>query len=187
MRRILAGLLLAASLAGSAPAGEIADKAAQAESLAADGKHLEAIDALNQAAASLWDKSPLSFRKVVWVAEPPSGFGVYNPRETNVYKAGDDMIAYAELVGHGWKKVGDIWQIDLAADVIVKTKDGKRIYSQKDFSKMGVSSRVRNREFMTRFTFTLDGMSAGDYIVDVMLRDLVSGKNGMFSLPFVIK
>jgi hypothetical protein len=187
MQRIFIGLLVAAVLAGSAPAGEIADKAARAESLAADGKYLEAIDALSQAATSLWDKSPLSFRKILWVAEPPSGFGVYNPRETNVYKAGDNMIAYAEPVGYGWKKAGDIWQTDLAADVTIKTKDGKHIYSKKDFSKLGVSSRARNREFMTRFTFTLDGMSAGEYMVDVTLRDLVSGKNGMFSLPVVIK
>ena len=186
MHRIFAGLLAAALLAGPAAAGEIADKAVQAESLATDGKHLEAIDALNQAATSLWNKSPLSFRKVLWVAEPPGGFGVYNPRETNVYKAGDSMIAYGELVGHGWKNVGDIWQTDLAADVTIKTKDGKRIYSQKDFSKFGVSSRVRNREFMTQFTFTLNGIPAGEYVADVTLRDLVSGKKGMFSLPFLI-
>jgi hypothetical protein len=187
MQRIFTGLLVAAILAGSAPAGEIVDKAAQAESLAADGKYLEAIDALNQAAAWLWDKSPLTFRKALWVAEPPSGFGVYNPRETNVYSAGDDMIVYGELVGIGGTKVGDIWQTDLAADFTIKTTDGQQLFSQRDFSKARGTSRVRIREFMTYFTFTLTGMSAGEYLVDITMRDLVTGKNGSVSLPFVIK
>lgn len=81
MSRIFASLLVTAILSGSAPAGD-ADKAAQAESLEADGKYLEPAEAVDQAKTSLWDKSPLSFRRALWVVGKPMGFGVYNPRET---------------------------------------------------------------------------------------------------------
>lgn len=55
MSRIFAGLLVTAILSGSAPAGEIADKAGQAESLLDNGTYVEAAEALDQAITLLWD------------------------------------------------------------------------------------------------------------------------------------
>ena len=187
MLRILAGVLLVACTIASAGADELADKAKAAEDLAAQSKFLEAMDALDAAATLLWDRSPLTFRRALWVAEPPSGFGAYNPRETNQYAAGDEMIAYVEPVGFGWRKSGETWQTDLSADVTIKDKEGKEIFSQKDFQKLALSSRIRNREFMTRFTFTLTGLPAGEYMLETTLRDAVTSKSGSFSLSFVIK
>jgi hypothetical protein len=189
MQRTFAGLLAAAILSGSSSAGEISDKAARAESLAGRGKYLEAIEALHQAAASLSDRSPLSFRTALWVAEPPDRFGVYNPRRTNAFIAGENMFAYAELVGIGWKKTGDIWQTDFTADFSLKTKDGRQLFSQQDFAKAnsGTSmSRVRIHELIARFTIVLNDVPAGEYLAEFTVRDAVSGKNGTFSLPFAI-
>jgi hypothetical protein len=189
MQRIFAGLLVTAILPGSSFAGEISDKAARAESLAGRGKYVEAIEALDQAAVSLSDKSPLSIRTVLWVAEPPGSFGVYNPRRTNAFIAGENMFVYAELVGIGWKKTGDIWQTDFTADFSLKTKDGRQLFSQKDFAKSdaGTSmSRVRIRELMARFTIVLNDVPTGEYLAEFTVRDAVSGKNGTFSLPFAI-
>jgi hypothetical protein len=188
MQRIFAALLASVIASASASAGAIADKAAQAESLAADGKYLEAIDVLNQATIPLWGKSPLSFRKALWVAERPRGFGSYNPRETNAYKGDDKMIAYAEPVGFGWRKAGDIWHSDLAADCTLKSKDGKPVASQ---TLTGASLDVSTRSpvFMghfIHFILNMSGFSAGEYVADFTVRDAVSGKRGTFSLPFVI-
>jgi len=187
MKGILIGPLVAVILAGSANAGEIADKATQAESLVANGKYMEAVEALEDATTSLWDKLPLSFRKALWIAGPARGFGSYTPRETNAYLAGDEMIAYAEPVGFRWRKVGDMWQNDFAADVTLTTKDGKHFHTQKDVGKGGMSSRVRNREYNIRLTIMLTDIPAGEYTADFTVHDTVSGKSGTFSLPFVIK
>lgn len=187
MLRILVGLFAITLFVVPVMAGDIVDKASEAEKLASDGKFIDAMDALDNAASALWDKAPLSFRKALWVAAPPSGFGAYNPRENDTFASGDEMIAYVEPVGFGWKKSGDMWQTDLAADVTIKSKDGTEIYSQKDFQKLALRSRIRNREFMTRFTFTLSGLPAGEYLLETTLRDAVSSKSGSFSLPFTIK
>ena len=80
-----------------------------------------------------------------------------------------------------------MWQTDLSADVAIKDKDGKEIYAQKDFQKLDLSSRIRNHEFMTRFTFLFTGLPAGDDVLETTLRDAVSSKSGTFSLPFKIK
>jgi hypothetical protein len=187
MLRILAAVLLVGLSLGQASADELADRTRAAEDLAGQGKFLESMDALDEAATLVWDRAPLTFRKALWVAEPPTGFGAYNPRETNQYTAGDEMIAYVEPVGFGWRKSGDLWQTDLAADVTIRDKDGKEIYTQKDFQKLALSSRVRNHEFMTRFTFTLTGLPSGEYTLETTLRDAISSKSGSFTLPFVIK
>jgi hypothetical protein len=188
-RGSFAGLLVTVILSGPTSAGEIRDHAARAESLAANGKYVEAIETLDRAATSLSDKSPLSFRTALWVDEAPPSFGVYNPRKTNAYIAGDNMFAYAELVGIGWRKAGDTWQTDFAADFILRTKDGRELFSQKDFAKSQPgesSSRLRIRELMARFTVTLNNIPAGEYMAEFTVRDAVSGKRGAFSLPFVI-
>lgn len=187
MLRILASILMAAVMAGSAAAQEIVKKAEEADALAGQGKYIEAMDALNQAIGVLWDQSPLIFRRALWVAEPPAGFGAYDPRETNTYAAGEDMIAYTEPVGFGWRRTGDIWKTDLVADIVIKSKDGQTLFSQADFQKLQIGSRIQNREFMARFTYTLTGIPPGEYVIDTTLRDIVSGKSGTFSLPFVIR
>ena len=186
MLRLMTWLVALVVLTGTAAAQDITDKAKEAEALAASGKFVEAIAALDQAATALWEKAPLSFRRALWVAEPPQGFGAYNPRETNVYAAGDSMIAYVEPFGFGWKKAGDVWRTDIIADLVIKSKKGEVLLRKPDFQKLQLGSRVRNREFMTRFTYTLTGIPPGEYVCETTLRDAVTGKSGTFALPFVI-
>jgi hypothetical protein len=189
MQRLVAALLGAFSLASvaGAAAQDIAGKATAAETLAADGKFVAAMDALDEAAAALWDKSPLVFRRALWVAEPPTGYGAYIPREANVFGSGSAMHLYTEPVGFGWRKSGDIWRTDLIIDVVVKTPAGEQLFQQSDFNRLQLGSRVRNREFMAHVTYTLSGLPSGEYVVDTTFRDAVTGKSGTFSLPFVIQ
>jgi hypothetical protein len=187
MYRMLCGLALVAFVTGSATAQDIAGKAEEAQTLAGDGKYIEAMAALDEAANALWDQAPLSFRKVLWVAEPPGGSGLYNPREDSVFDSGAEMIAYVEPVGFGWRKSGDVWVTDLVADLVVKSKEGEVLASQPDFNQLQITSRVRNREFMARFTYTFTGIQAGEYLVETVLHDKVSGKDGTFSLPITVR
>jgi hypothetical protein len=187
MLRIFCGLAFVVFITGSAAAQDIAVKAGEAEALARDGKFIEAMAALDEAANAIWEKSPLTFRRALWVAEPPGGFGLYNPREDNVFDSGAEMIAYVEPVGFGWQKSGDVWVTDLVADLVVKSKDGEVLASQADFNQLQITSRVRNREFMARFTYTFTGIQAGEYLVETVLRDKVSGKDGTFTLPITVR
>jgi hypothetical protein len=190
MQHLIAALLGALSLVivpGIADAEDIADKAKAAETFAAAGNFVAAMDALDEAASALWDKSPLVFRRALWVAEAPTGFGAYIPREANVFGSGHEMHLYTEPVGFGWRKSGDIWRTELVIDVLVKTAAGEQIFQQSDFQKLLLGSRVRNREFMAHVTYTLTGIPPGDYVIDTTFRDAVTGKSGTVSLPFVIQ
>lgn len=186
-RMIVVAATLALSGIGPAVAQTVSDDAKKAEALAADGKYAEAIAALDVAADLLWQKSPLVCRRVLWVAEKAAGFGEYNPREGNVFKSGEDMLAYAEPIGFDWRKSGDIWHTDLVADFIIRGKDGKELFRKDDFGKFDIASRARNREFMLNLSYSVTGAPAGEYIAETHLRDNVSGKQGSCDLAFTIK
>jgi hypothetical protein len=189
MIRALATFSVSVWLLAGAAAGaqSLADKAREAEALADQGKFVEASDRLDQAAALLWQRAPLMFRRALWVATEPSAWGVYDPRADNVFAAGENMIAYAEPIGFGWQQAGDIWQLRMAADVVIKSKDGTELRRIDDFQELDVASRARNREIFTSFTFTFSGIPQGEYVVETILRDTLTGKSGSFSLPFVVR
>lgn len=174
----------------AAPAADTAmgaGKASDADALAAQGKYAEALAVLDEAAAALSEKVPLTMRRALWVAAPPTGFGMYVPRENNVFASGVKMMIYGEPVGFGWRKNGDIWQTDVAIDVVVKDKDGKALQRAQDFTNLRVGSRIRNREMMAQLTYSFTDIPAGEYIVESIMRDKVSGKTGSFSLPFIVR
>ena len=111
----------------------------------------------------------------------------YNPRDNNVFASGAKMVIYAEPVGFGWRKDGDVWQTDVAIDVVVKGRDGTVLQRAPDFTNLRIGSRVKNREMMAQLTYSFTGIPAGEYIVESIMRDKVSGKTGSFSLPLIVR
>lgn len=181
-------LALATPCTTGAVAQDISRKASDAEKLLAQGKGIEAISALDDAANALWDKLPLSFRRALWVVQPGTGFGAYNPRENAVFASGAPMLVYAEPVGFGWRRTGEVWRTDMLADLTIKSGDGKeQLYHKEGFQKLELTSRQRNREFMLNLTYTLTGIPKGDYLAETTLRDQVTGKKGSVTLPFTIR
>jgi len=184
MLALLAGLVPAAGLR----AQDLATETSAAEALAAQGKFVEALDAMRDAVILLWEKVPLGFRHALWLSGAPGGWGMYTPRPSVSFAAGEDMIAYAEPVGFGWRRTEDgLWLMDWSADVVIKAKDGSELKRVTDFQHLTVASHERNQEVFASFTYSFSGIPPGDYVVDTILRDKVSGKSGTFSLPFTVR
>lgn len=188
MNRI-ALLIAGAGLAffgATAAAGELVDAAARAEALAAEGKHLQALDAMSEGLDLAWAQAPFTVRKALFVSESPSGFGVYQRRDGSVFKPGEKLLVYAEPVGYGYQKSGDIYEIDLVADVSLRHPRGT-IGGQKAFANFGLKSLVKNREFYAFITYDFAGLAPGEYAVKTTLTDRASGKSTEFDLPFTIQ
>src|SRR5262245_50879896 len=179
---VVAGATVAAALAP-----DISTRTKVAAALAERGKFVEAFGALKEAEAAIWDRMPLTIQRALWVADSPTGFGIYTPRTDNIFDAGAPMRIYAEPIGFGWSKSGDLWHAELRADVVLRKRDGAELFRQPDFQKLALASWVRNREFMTTFTYTFRDIPKGEYVVDTMLRDAVTGKAVTFSLPFAVR
>ncbi len=187
MRKLIAAALLTIAAALPVQAQAIADKARDAEALLARGRTLEAIDALDEAAAALWEKAPLVFRRALWVTQKADGFGIYNQKPNNNFASGEPLLLYGEPVGFGWRQQGELFQTDFVADVTIRDKAGTQLFAKEEFQRFNLASRVKNREFMVNFTYTLSGLAKGDYQVETTLRDMVTGKKGSVTMPVTIQ
>lgn len=181
---VVAGFVSAAT--GQAVAGEIVDRAAEAESFLQDGKPVKALGAAEAAYDATWRAIPLSFTKALFAASAPEGFGRYTPRENAVFSAGDEIVVYAEPVGYAYGEGANGFSIDLDADLDVRTASGQILASQTGFSRLSYTSPIRERAFNVTLTFAFDGLKPGDYVLAVTLRDTHSDKSGSFELPFTI-
>ncbi len=184
---LAACLALAPLAAPPALAGDLVPLAEKAEKALAAGKATEAVDALEAAIGAVWKATPLTFRKTLFVTEPPTGFGAYVPRADAVFAAGEPLRVYAEPIGFAWKQDGDMLACDLIIDVALRDRSGTVIFEKREMGRMQLKSHARNHEFMMKLDLNLRGLPAGDYTLDTVMRDEISQKWGRFSLPFTMK
>ena len=179
-------MLALVSTVSLAVAGDIAKLASDAEALLAEGKYEEASKALEQAQDELWKQSPLMFRRALFTAGEPVGYGIYDLRETNVFKRGELLIIYSEPMGYSYGRDGSLYVIELGLDFIIRSPDGQEVAAQKDFGVLKLSSRFPNKEFMAKVTYDFSGVPPGDYEVTTVAHDKASDKSAEFTLPFTL-
>jgi hypothetical protein len=182
------GLISVFTATGLFPANadEIAGQAEKAERLADQGDYIGAISALDDAIEILWQKSPIQFRKVLFV-ESAEGYGVYAKRGSDVFKKDEPLLVYAEPIGFAYGKnaLGNT-EITLPVDFELQNEKGKTIYRKDDFVTVSLPVRYHNREFNMTITVRLSGISAGKYLAKFHVKDKYSDKSGDFSLPFSV-
>ena len=57
---------------------------------------------------------------------------------------------------------------------------GEMIAEVADVANLALTSRYKNREFQANLTYTLTGITPGNYVLETTLRDKNSGKTGRF-------
>ena len=170
--------------AGKAKAGEIVDAAVNAERLLAQRRYDEALATLDNAKDEVWKAAPMTVRKALFTASEPRGFGVYDIKEGTTFKRSDPIIIYAEPVGYGFGRDGELYVIDLGLDFAIKSRDGKILARQENFGSLALRSRVPNKEFMAKLTYDFSGLPAGDYEVTTNIKDKNSDKSTEFTMKF---
>ena len=148
---------------------------------------LQEIDRRYAAVVEAWEKTPLTVRRALFVADHPHGFGMYQERASNVFKPGEALVVYAEPVGYGAKDGGNgLLEFGFAVDFLIKSPDGQILTGQQDFARLTQQSHIRNLEFMLLLTLNVTGALPGDYVVEYKLRDISGDKSTSFELPFKI-
>ncbi len=143
--------------------------------------------AMKDAVADLRLKSPLSFATAVFVDKPGSNYGMYHPRASSDFTADEKLRVYAEPIGYGWEKVGDIFQTHLVADAALLSTDGKVPWGQREFGVFKLASRHRFVEYMMNLTLSISGVPQGQYVLEYTVTDKVLGNSAKMSMPFSIK
>jgi len=173
---------------GPVAAQTIAERAAGIEARIAADDFSAAISGSRDLMGQVWDMTPtLGFSEALLVAEPASGYGIYNPRPTIAYKKGESIFVYAEPYGFGYGSAGDgVFSIGFFVDLQVLGADGSNLGDVPDVAELDLSSRVRNREFQATITYDLSGIEPGSYVLVTRLRDKNSAKSGSFETPIEI-
>jgi hypothetical protein len=184
---VFALTFLAGASFASAHAGDLTDMAKQAESDAKAGKHLEAYDAMRKATFKAWEATPLLFRKSLFVAGEPGGFGIYDARSDNIFKKGEKLVIYVEPVGFAWQPKDGLNNALLVADLVVKDGEGTVVAQQEGFGTFTFKSHEQNMEVMSVLTVDFSGAPAGKYIAELKFNDKLGDKSASFELPFEIK
>ena len=154
---------------------------------AAGAGPLDDLAAARRATEDVWNRMPLSVQNTVFVAQPAPVIGSYQVRENNVFRPGEKLLVYAEPVGYSWKPVdGGKFEFGFDLDLLIVKPNGDVIAGQQNFQNIVFQNRLRLTELMFNLTVTLSGIPEGDYVMQVVIRDLHSDKRGQLELPFSI-
>lgn len=184
---VMALLAWAAPLA--ALAGPIADAAAAIETKLADGDAAGALSAAGDLYAQVWAQNQsIGFTQATLVAENATGYGVYNPRPTNVFKKGEPILIYCEPYGFDYGNPGQgLWSVNLFVDLQVLDASGNQLANAPEATEYNMTSRNKNREVQANITYSLDGIQPGRYTLVTTLRDKNSQKSGSFQTAIEIQ
>lgn len=186
--RTLPFVALLGLLTYPAQAGPVVDAATSIEGKLGNGDPAGALSAAGDLFGQIWDKTPsLGFTQATLVAENATGYGVYNPRPTNVFKKGEPILIYCEPYGFGYGAPGaGLYSVNLFVDLQVLDASGNQLANAPDATEYNMTSRHQNREVQANITYTLDGIQPGRYTLVTTLRDKNSSKSGSFQTAIEI-
>ena len=169
-------------------AGPLVDAATAIEVKLSAGDFPGALAASRDLYTAVWDQSPgLTFGQALLVAENATGFGVFNPRQNNVFKQGDPILIYCEPYGFGYGAPGaGLFSVNFIVDLQVLDASGNQLANAEGATEYNMTSRHQNREVQANITYSLDGIPVGQYTLITTLRDKNSAKTGAFQTAIEI-
>lgn len=183
-------ILLAAALVQSASvslAGPLVEAATRAEQLASSGDPIGAHGTMRDAFGTFASTLPFTIGRTAFVTGPPSGYGMYTPRPTSTYKAGEPLISYVEPVGLSWRPIdGGKVEAQFTVDLELLNNKGDTLAEQKAFGSFTFQGFVRNQEVFAKLTLNVEGPPAGDYVLRYRFRDALSGAVALSDQAFSI-
>ncbi|MFC2968821.1 hypothetical protein [Acidimangrovimonas pyrenivorans] len=166
---------------GPSLAGKVSELGNQVEKSIASGQGIKAVREARKILDIAWAATPLTITNATLVATEAKGYGAYTPRKDNVYKPGETIRLYAEVIGFGYGKAPDgQWAIGLNCDLVVMKPDGTVLGRAPGALKVRVEDRHRPKEFQLNLTYHLSGAPPGKYLLETTVHDTHSDKMTSF-------
>jgi hypothetical protein len=136
-----------------------------------------------------WEASPMQIDNAMFVTDKAPSYGAFAKRSTNVFKPGEDMIAYVEPKNFHWQEDGTGgFTFGVVVDAAILNDKGEVIYEKlKSMGPLSFASREHVQELMLNLTFTLTGAPAGDYTLRYTVHDTNGPKSAIVALPFKVE
>ncbi len=149
----------------------------------------EAIKELETALVLIRQKANLEFNKVQFVKNESQGYGLYQPRENNIFSSGETFFIYGEPKNYTIKQIEqDLYEIYLKEDFYILDKENNILFGQIDFFEFRTQSRSPNSEIIFTNTITQEpAFPPGEYKFRLVLKDVYSQRVVEITLDFEIQ
>lgn len=172
---------------GPSPSGAFEAGFARIDDAIGKGDFPRALAALRSSFEAFRAKSPLLLENVKFVTSDSASYGIYDPRPTDEFAAGDVIYLYLEPVGQTLKDAPDgKHEFGFQADFSLEDASGKVMGGQKDFASPRFASWNYNTEIALTFNFTFSGLQAGRYKIVLTVRDAHSDKSATVEKTFAM-
>ena len=198
---LLFGLVAIMAFAGCSKAGKTGGQGAQAvmagpfdesfgifKSAASAKDYSKALAALRSLMLSFLAESSLFLENVRFVNGADNSYGIYEPKQSDVFAAGEPIYLYVEPAGYIINKnPKGYYEFGFKVDFQVADESGKVLGGQTDFAVLPFKSWNPNTEISLTFTYTLSGLEKGKYKIITQVSDAHSAKKASCEKWFTIK
>ena len=118
-----------------------------------------------------------------FVSSDPVAYGVFEERNSSVFKPGEEVLLYVEPVGIQYKNTTDengnkLYSLTMTADLIISDKDGSIVGGEQNIPLTNFTSRHQNKEIELDLSITgTETLDPGDYMLKWIVTDQNTGKN----------
>ena len=118
-----------------------------------------------------------------FVSSDPVAYGVFEERNSSVFKPGEEVLLYVEPVGIQDKNTTDengnkLYSLNMTADLIISDKDGSIVGGEQNIPLTNFTSRHQNKEIELDLSITgTETLDPGDYMLKWIVTDQNTGKN----------
>ncbi len=120
--------------------------------------------------------------------EKISGFGVYAPTSSTLFKAGQDVLVYCEPEAIAYQTDSDGFRSRIASRVAIVGESSIDPVWSEDMGVVEDVCRSRRRDYFVNFRVSLpESLAPGGYRLKVSQADLIGGSEASTEIPFVIK
>jgi hypothetical protein len=182
--RAVAATGIVLCLATAAVAGEVANKAAEAEALLQTGQAGPAFEALSDAVDSFWASAPLTIKQAYFVTGEDGAR--FSPRPDGPFRSGETARVHLEPLGYGFSEDSGAFRIVLSTSIEIRTPGGLILAKTGNFGRLEWTGPAKSRTFNGRVGIDLPELKAGDYELLLTVNDEATHKTASVTLPFSV-
>jgi hypothetical protein len=160
---------------------------AAALALAPCAASADALGDARDAFLAAWEAAPLTVGRAIFAREPAAAYGLVRERRSNVFAVNETMYVYVEPLGYGWKPQGPEFLFGVHIGLRILTQAGDQLFEDADFLELTARSRARPTEFYGNFSMNFAKIQPGDYVLELILRDVASDETASVQMPIVVQ